>query len=198
MDEETVCRMTDFAQSLSTALAERDGDTRLHSDRVVDIAMAIGRRCGLSKTELSLLWLSAAFHDVGKIGVPDSVLHKPGGLDQGEWETMKAHTIVGEKILRAIRAPGMDWVADAVRHHHERFDGGGYPDGLAAGEIPLLARIIAIADGYDAKTSARPYHSGISHAEALAQMCGEVGEKYDPELFGHFLATVAEPQRQAH
>ena len=191
MDEKTIGHLADFAHSLSTALEERDCDTRLHSDRVVDIAMDIGRRCGLSKDDLSLLWMSAAFHDVGKIGIPDSVLHKPGVLNEREWETMKSHTVVGEKILRAFRAPGMDWVADAVRHHHECFDGSGYPDGLVAEEIPLLARIIAIADGYDAKTTSRPYHLGVSHDEAMEQMREEVGEKYDPELFRHFLVTVA-------
>jgi HD-GYP domain-containing protein (c-di-GMP phosphodiesterase class II) len=198
MDDNTICRLTEFAHSLSTALEERDCDTRLHSDRVVDIAMDIGRRCGLSKDELSLLWLSASFHDVGKIGIPDNVLHKPGVLNEHEWETMKTHAIVGEKILRAIKAPGMDWVADAVRHHHECYDGSGYPDGLVAEEIPLLARIVAIADAYDAKVTSRPYHLGVSHDEAMDEMREDVGEKYDPEVFRHFQATVTKTGRGGH
>jgi HD-GYP domain-containing protein (c-di-GMP phosphodiesterase class II) len=183
--------LAEFAESLSVALEERDSDTRLHSDRVVDIAMDIGRRCGMSKDELSLLWLSAAFHDVGKIGIPDSVLRKPGVLDMEEWETMKTHAIVGEKILRAVKAPGMDWVADAVRHHHESFDGSGYPDGLVAEEIPFMARIIAIADGYDAMVTSRPYHAGLSHDEVMETMREKAGEKYDPELFRQFQEALA-------
>jgi HD-GYP domain-containing protein (c-di-GMP phosphodiesterase class II) len=184
--------LAECAQSLSVALEERDWDTRVHSDRVVDIAMDIGRRCGMSKRELSLLWLSAAFHDVGKIGIPDSVLRKPGVLNEQEWETMKSHAVVGEKILRAIKAPGMDWVADAVRHHHESFDGSGYPDGLAAEEIPFMARIIAIADGYDAMVTSRPYHAGLSHDEVIEKMREKAGEKYDPDLFRHFQASLIE------
>jgi HD-GYP domain-containing protein (c-di-GMP phosphodiesterase class II) len=190
MDDDFDARLADVVQGLSVALEERDCDTRLHSDRVVDIAMDIGRRCGMSRTELSLLWLSAAFHDVGKIGIPDSVLRKPGVLNETEWETMKTHAVVGEKIMRAITAPGMDWVADAVRHHHESFDGSGYPDGLIADEIPLMARIIAIADGYDAMVTARPYHPGLSHEEVIEQMQEQSGEKYDPEIFRHFQAAV--------
>jgi HD-GYP domain-containing protein (c-di-GMP phosphodiesterase class II) len=195
MDKNAFCRLTDFAHSLSTALEERDSGTRQHSDRVVDIAMTIGRRCGLSKQQLPLLRLGAAFHDVGKIGVPDSILLKPGLLTELEWQTMKTHTLVGEKILRAVKTPGMDWVAAAVRHHHESFDGSGYPDGLAEEQIPLLARIIALADGYDASVTLRPYHSGVSHQEAMDLMRDKVGELYDPLLFGHFTAAMATMRR---
>lgn len=192
MNEDLDSYLAECAQSLSVALEERDWDTRVHSDRVVDIAMDIGRRCGMSKSELSLLWLSAAFHDVGKIGIPDSVLRKPGVLNEQEWETMKSHAVVGEKILRAIKAPGMDWVADAVRHHHESFDGSGYPDGLAAEEIPFMARIIAIADGYDAMVTSRPYHAGLAHDEVIEKMREKAGEKYDPDIFRHFQASLSE------
>jgi HD-GYP domain-containing protein (c-di-GMP phosphodiesterase class II) len=191
MDDNDICRVTAFAHSLSTALEERDSDTRLHSDRVVDIAMEIGRRCGMSRDELSLLWLSAAFHDVGKIAIPDHVLRKPGSLDGMEWETMKSHSTVGEKIMRAIKVPGMDWVADAVRHHHECYDGSGYPDGLASGEIPIMARIVAIADGYDAMVMERSYHAAMAHEQVMDHMRDGAGEKYDPDLFGHFEAAMA-------
>lgn len=196
MNNDLDAYLAEFAESLSVALEERDSDTRLHSDRVVDIAMDIGRRCGMSKSELSLLWLSAAFHDVGKIGIPDSVLRKPGVLNVQEWETMKSHVVVGEKIMRAIKAPGMDWVADAVRHHHESFDGSGYPDGLVADEIPLMARIIAIADGYDAMVTERPYHAGLSHDVVIEYMSEEVGDKYDPEIFRQFQATLEKPRNR--
>lgn len=195
MDENAICRLADFAHSLSTALEERDSDTRQHSDRVVHIAMAIGRRSGLTKPQMSLLWLGAAFHDVGKIGIPDSVLRKPGILTEPEWATMKTHTLVGEKILRVVKTPGMDRVATAVRHHHECFDGSGYPDGLAEEKIPLLARIIALADGYDAKVNERPYHSGVCHDEAMELMRDEVGAKYDPRLFRHFTAAMSDWRR---
>lgn len=187
MDEDPICSLSDVVSGLSMALEERDTETRLHSDRVVDIAMEIGRGCGMSSTELSLLWLSATFHDVGKIGIPDHVLRKPGSLDAAEWETMKSHVFLGERILRAIKAPGMEWVAEAVRHHHESFDGSGYPDGLVAEQIPLMARIIAIADGFDAMVNSRPYHAGMSAEEVIASMHALSGEKYDPELFRLFL-----------
>lgn len=195
MDDDAIFSLTAFARSLSTALELRDRGTRLHSDRVVDIALDIGHRCGLAREQMSLLALSAAFHDIGKIGIPDRVLRKPGLLDAEEWETMKTHSLVGEKILRAVNTPGMDGVAEAVRHHHEHYGGGGYPDGLAAQEIPLLARIVAIADGYDARVSARPYHRGATHDEVMDRMRTEVGAKYDPDLFHHFEAGMAAVRR---
>jgi len=179
-----------YTKALAVALTERDLNTRLHSDRVVAIAQAIGKRCGLTSVELALLEVGASFHDIGKIGVPDHVLLKPAKLEQDEWQRMKAHSEIGERILRAIDLPGIDQVATAVRHHHEHFNGGGYPDGLAGQVIPLISRIIAVADSYDAMAVTRAYHCPRSHSEIMDILDAESGTKLDPDIFKYFTVLI--------
>jgi HD-GYP domain-containing protein (c-di-GMP phosphodiesterase class II) len=179
-----------YTKALAVALAERDLNTRLHSDRVVAISQAIGKRYGLTGTELALLEIGASFHDIGKIGVPDQILLKPAKLEQDEWQRMKAHSEIGERILRAIDLPGVDQVASAIRHHHEHFDGHGYPDGLAGEAIPLISRIIAVADSYDAMAVTRAYHRPRSHAEIMSILSEEAGAKLDPYIFKHFAILI--------
>jgi HD-GYP domain-containing protein (c-di-GMP phosphodiesterase class II) len=180
------------------ALGERDRHTRQHSDRVVTIAVELGQRCGLSDEELSALRLAASFHDVGKIGIPDRILLKPGSLDAGEWATMKGHAGIGEKILRAVDMPGMQSVATAVRHHHEHFDGGGYPDQLAGEAIPILSRIISVADSYDAMAMARSYHPRRGHGQVMETLRRESAGKHDPYLVSRFEDFIAGSPLQAH
>jgi len=131
---------------------------------------------------------AAELHDIGKMAVPDSVLQKPGPLGPFEWSLIRQHTIIGERMLEA--APAMQPVARLVRSTHERWDGRGYPDGLAGEEIPQGARIVAVCDAYDAMTSSRCYRPGVSHAEALAEVRRAAGAQFDPEVVAAFCAEM--------
>lgn len=182
-----------FARTLITALDERDGHTREHSDRVALLAAALGVECGLGSHELRLLGFAGALHDIGKIGIPDSILLKPGRFSPAERKIMESHPARGERIVRSIEMNGMDEVATVVRQHHEHFDGGGYPDGLGGEGIHVLARILSIADAYDAMTMPRPYHPSRPHAWVMATLDEESGSKYDPALIGHFRRSLARP-----
>lgn len=181
---------SNFARLLSVALGERDALTRAHSERVATLAVGIGRECGLEERELVVLWLAGAMHDVGKIGIPDRILRKPGQLDETERERMQTHSAIGEKIVLAVPLPGMDQVAVAVRHHHERYDGSGYPDGLAKDRIPLFSRIVGLADAYDATTAARPYHAPREHPVSLEMLRADVATKHDPWVYARFEAFL--------
>jgi len=132
--------MEKVALSLTTALGARDVHTRAHSDRVVQLSTELGRHIELSMEELGMLVLGAQFHDLGKIGIPDNVLLKPAAFEQDEWTCMKEHAVIGEQIILAINGEKSPSIARTVRHHHEHFDGSGYPDGLRGTEIPLYTR----------------------------------------------------------
>jgi HD-GYP domain-containing protein (c-di-GMP phosphodiesterase class II) len=176
--------------SLITALCERDAYTRGHCDRVCALTLAVGRAAGLNATSLEALRIASQLHDIGKIGVRDVVLLKPGKLTPGEWEEMKAHSILGERIINETFLSSRAEVASIVRHHHESFDGSGYPDGLAGEGIPESCRVLLIVDAYDAMTTSRPYHKARSHQEAMDILSGEVGTKLDPVFFAQFLRVV--------
>jgi len=171
---------------ITAALHERDAYTRFHCDRVTRLAQALGRACGLSGRELTTLHLGAVFHDIGKIGVPDHVLLKPGRLTAEEWTLMKAHPEQGERIFRSAALECADEVSPIIRHHHESFDGSGYPDGLRGECIPLPCRILLVADGYDAMATARSYHRARSHDEVMQIMASEQGTKLDPDVLLEF------------
>lgn len=177
-----------FSSPLSAALSERDIQTQSHSARVVLIAEELGRECGFAEGEIEMLKICASFHDIGKIGIPDHVLLKPASFDDAEWLVMKTHPAIGERIIRAIDADGAETIATVVRHHHEHFDGGGYPDGLAGDAIPIYSRVLSIADSYDAMRSARAYHRGKTHREVLEVLRSEAGGKHDPWLLGKFFS----------
>lgn len=176
--------------SLITALCERDAYTRGHCDRVCSLTLAVGRAAGLSATSLGALRIASQLHDIGKIGVRDDVLLKPGKLTPDEWEEMKAHSILGERIINETFLSNRGEVASIVRHHHEAFDGSGYPDGLVGERIPESCRVLLIVDAYDAMTTGRPYHKARSHQEAIDILSGEVGTKLDPVIFAQFLRVV--------
>jgi putative nucleotidyltransferase with HDIG domain len=180
-----------IARTLITTLDERDGHTREHSDRVATLAGDLGRACRLSQRELRLLRLAGAMHDIGKIGIPDQILRKPGRFSADEWQVMQSHAVRGERILRSIGIDGMDEVATVVRHHHERYDGSGYPDGFAGEDIPALARILSIADSYDAMAMPRPYHPARTHEEVMATLATEESGKHDPAILALFRSRVA-------
>ncbi|HJV53694.1 MAG TPA: HD domain-containing phosphohydrolase [Noviherbaspirillum sp.] len=179
-----------YTDALAVALHERDAETRQHCDRVIALALELGAACDLAAQELSVLAFSASFHDIGKIGIPDHVLRKPGSFTAQEWEIMKTHAARGERILRATLLPDADAIATVVRHHHEHFDGSGYPDGLAGQDIPLLARVLTIADSYDAMASSRVYHRKRTHDEVIAVMHAEAEIKFDPSVFERFTHVI--------
>jgi len=179
------------AHSLTVALGTRDHHTRTHSDRVVQISGELGIHIELTGHELEMLALGARFHDLGKIGIPDSILRKPAPFDPEEWDCMQQHTIIGEQMILAVDGEKSEEIARVVRHHHEHFDGSGYPDKLSGTTIPLYSRIISLADSYDAMVATRPYHVGRKHREVMEILRRESGVKHDPDLL-HAFCTIIE------
>lgn len=181
-----------IAHALTVALGARDHYTRIHSDRVVKLAVETGKQLGLNPHELQQLGLGARFHDLGKIGIPDHILHKTTPFDSDEWSFMQQHVLIGEQIVLAINGGRNCEVARIVRHHHENFDGSGYPDGLAGESIPVMARIITVVDSYDAMVAQRPYHKGPrSHAEIMDILNSEATQKHDPYILNAFSTMIA-------
>ena len=172
--------MKAHVEALAAAMDMRDRRTAEHSEDVVRLACAVGRLLGLEAASLVELEFAARLHDVGKIRVPDAVLHKPGPLDQDEYETIKCHAAWGGETLSAI--PGLEAVATVVRFHHERWDGAGYPDNLAGARIPLASRIICACDAYAAMTADRPYRDAMDDDAALAEVCSKAGTQFDPAV----------------
>ncbi len=165
---------------LAEALLERDRYTGEHSESVVELVDSVARGLGLDATECAQIRAAALLHDIGKVAIPDDILNKEGALDDDEWKVMREHPAIGERILRAV--PGMGSVARIVRHEHERWDGGGYPDGLAAEAIPIGSRVILACDAYHAMTSDRPYRKAMPHAEAVRELSDCAGRQFDPEV----------------
>jgi diguanylate cyclase (GGDEF)-like protein len=166
--------------ALASALEERDRYTGEHSESVVDLTARVGDALAIGADEIEQIRTAALLHDIGKVGVPDEILHKPGKLDEREWEIMRQHPVIGERILRAI--PGFGAVARMVRHEHERWDGSGYPDGLVGTAIPAGSRIILACDAYHAMTSDRPYRKAMPHTDAMTELTANAGSQFDPDV----------------
>lgn len=175
--------------SLSAAQEHRDKYTRGHAERVARLAVACARALDMAQEQQEHLLLAAMVHDIGKIGVADTIILKPGHLDQAEWEEVKKHPVMGADIVKEGDLP--EAVVLAVRHHHEDWSGGGYPDSLAGEEIPLLARIIRVADTYDAMITDRPYRRRIMAAEAIELLRRGAGRQFDPRVVKAFLQISA-------
>ena len=160
--------------SLARTIEARDPNTEGHCDRLSTFAVMLGGRLGLPEDDLAALHRGGYLHDIGKVAVPDSILRKPGPLADAEYDVIKQHTVVGDTLLGSLQS--MRRVRPVVRHHHERLDGTGYPDGLRHDEIPLLAQIVGVVDVYDALTSVRPYKPAWSPARAYAALREEVAK----------------------
>ncbi len=180
--------MFEALKALASAVDAKDPYTARHSDRVTRLSLAIGDAISLGAEERYLLELSAWMHDVGKIGVPDSILTKPARLTPDEFEIMKTHPVKGADIVGQIE--DLAGVADVIRHHHERIDGSGYPDGLHGEAIPLESRIILVADAFDAMTSDRSYRKGPGKAFAVEEIAKFSGTQFDSELAKAFLTAI--------
>ena len=165
--------------SLATAVEAKDSFTEQHTQRVGESARLLGQRLGLPENTLNTLYRGGMIHDIGKIGVSDAILHKPGPLDPIEVPQMQAHVAIGESIVKPLQSTS--GLLPIIRHHHERFDGGGYPDHLRAREIPRAARIVSVCDAFDALVNDRPYRLRRSTAEAVAVLRAGSGTQWDPE-----------------
>ena len=179
--------------SLSSALEAKDAYTSEHAQEVGDLAAAVGRGLALGATELRAVELGALLHDIGKIRIPETVLNKPGPLTDEEWDVMRSHPEAGERILAPIAS--LADVLPIVRSSHERWDGGGYPDGLAGEEIPVGARIVAVCDAYRAMVEPRPYRDALARDVALSELRRGAGGQFDPECVTALFAALEERER---
>ena len=175
--------------ALAAAIDARDDYTHEHSEQVVALACEVAQALGLPPREVERVRDGAMLHDVGKVAIPNEILYKPGRLTAAEWEVMRQHPVIGERILR--RTPALADIAPLVRHEHEHWDGSGYPDGLAGKEIPAGSRIILACDAYNAMITARPYRDPMSEQDARAELRHCAGRQFDPEVVATLLRVLA-------
>jgi putative nucleotidyltransferase with HDIG domain len=179
--------------ALIGALEAKENTRAQQAARTMTQAVAVAERLGLSDDEIAAIKLGALFHDIGTIGVPESVLRKPGSLDEREWNEVKAHATIGANLLSNV--PMLERVRPIVLSHHERYDGTGYPDGLRDDQIPLAAQIIAVADAYQAMTAERPYRPAMNNKAATAELRANAGTQFNPVVVEAFIATVLGERR---
>ncbi|OGP70149.1 MAG: hypothetical protein A2Y80_05365 [Deltaproteobacteria bacterium RBG_13_58_19] len=183
--------LQETVNALLRTLAARDPYTGQHSTRVTEVSLAFARFLGLSADDLEALRHATYLHDIGKIGISDTILRKPGRLTPEEREIIETHPLIGEKIVEPLGLRMEE--KNIILHHHERWDGGGYPNGLAREEIPFLCRLVALVDCFDALTSDRPYRSRFPFPDALAEIETQAGRQFDPHLARKFLELMTSP-----
>ena len=189
LTEPSANRPLPVIEALARAQAARDRSTHAHARRVRRYAVALAGEVSISEDRtLAAIDAAALLHDIGKLGIPDRLLDKPGPLTREEYDHVKLHAIIGADILSAVAFPGP--LAVIVRHHHEHWDGTGYPDGLRGEAIPIGARVLSVVDCYDALTSDRPYRRALSHGCAVAIIHDHSGTMYDPQIVDAFLRIV--------
>jgi HD-GYP domain-containing protein (c-di-GMP phosphodiesterase class II) len=179
---------TNALMTFADSVDRRDATTYQHSQRVAGMARAVAERMGLPLDEVETIYFSARLHDVGKVGIPDAILFKPGRLTDEEYERIKEHPVTSAEIIEGF--PTFRVGHDIIRHHHERIDGKGYPDRIAGEDIPLGARIIAVVDSYDAMTENRPYRAGMPREKVLQILMEERGKQLDAEVVDAFLEVM--------
>ena len=183
-------QFNDMVKIVIKALNEKDPYTQGHSIRVTEYALKIGEALNLNKEEMKELELASILHDIGKLGIPDKILKKPGRLTKDEFAIMRQHSEKGEHMLAGIA--DLEPYKKYVRSHHERYDGFGYPDGLKAENIPLISRIIFVADTFDAMTSDRPYRKGLSIEVTIDELIKCSGTQFDPMVVDTFIRIIKE------
>jgi HD-GYP domain-containing protein (c-di-GMP phosphodiesterase class II) len=183
-------RAPDAVAALVAALAAKDPSTSAHTDRCSWYSGHLAETLGLDEAEITIVRLASLLHDIGKIGVPDEVLFKAGPLNAEEWAVMKKHPTSALHVLREIRV--IHDATPAILHHHEHYDGSGYPDGLAGADIPIASRILLVTDAFDAMTTDRPYRKGMPVAAAIEELRRHSGSQFDPAVVQAFLRVLEE------
>jgi response regulator RpfG family c-di-GMP phosphodiesterase len=192
LDKVTKQTQEEMIFTLGEVIEAQFEETSGHLKRVTDLMQALARKAGLPEAECEFVRIASALHDVGKIGIPDAILKKTGKLTDEEFAQMKLHTVVGNRILGKSKMSVLQIAAELALHHHERFDGSGYPEGLVGDAIPLYSRMMALVDVFDAMTHKRVYKDAMSHEEASAYISGQKNRHFDPTLVDFFLEVVAE------
>lgn len=179
-----------FAESLGNAIDAKDHYTCSHSEEVAEVALLLGKQLGMSERECELLHIAGHLHDIGKIGLPDSILKKEGRLTGPEYEIVKQHPAMGAEIVKPVASvAGLESVTGIILHHHERFDGGGYPHGLRGSKIPFGAKVMAVADTVSAMASNRPYRQASEFSKIVAEIKACSGTQFDPVVVEAFLTV---------
>lgn len=186
LEQQTSALRNSVICAFTQLLDLKDLNTGVHSTRLAEWGMRVGQELGLEESELQNLEVVALLHDIGKVGIPDAILRKPGRLDPEEYALMKKHPEYGWAVLRML--PGFERAALEILHHHESFDGKGYPAGLKETEIPVVSRIVCVIDAFDAMVSSRPYRKGLPFSEAVRRLNEARGTQFDPIVVESFLS----------